>query len=67
MLYTILLETENSSNESKNFAVLANRVMGMKTDRPAQTVERVRSRTLPNKPSKKVTWGDMRKSATFSM
>ncbi|VDK64921.1 unnamed protein product, partial [Cylicostephanus goldi] len=65
MLFTILLETENTSEESKNFAILADRVMG-KGDKPAQPETRIRSRTLPNKPVKRVSWDDLRKSATFS-
>ncbi|VDO40629.1 unnamed protein product [Haemonchus placei] len=67
MLYTVLLETDSQDEESRQFAILASRIMGTKNRRSAVTVTRIRSRTLPNKPSKKVTWSDMRKSATFSL
>uniref|UniRef100_A0A7I4Y8Y2 EF-hand_13 domain-containing protein n=1 Tax=Haemonchus contortus TaxID=6289 RepID=A0A7I4Y8Y2_HAECO len=65
MLYTVLLETDSQDEDSRQFAALASRIMGTKNRRSAVTVTRIRSRTLPNKPSKKVTWSDMRKSATF--
>ncbi|ETN72730.1 hypothetical protein NECAME_13750, partial [Necator americanus] len=67
MLFTVLLETDSFTEETKNFASLAHRVMGTKETRKQEPLVRVRSRTLPNKPTKKVTWGDLRKSATFSI
>lgn len=67
MLFTVLLESDCFTEEGRQFVALANKVMGTKDKKPAEPVVRNRSRTLPNKPAKKVTWGDMRKSATFSM
>ncbi|KAL6734815.1 hypothetical protein Aduo_005315 [Ancylostoma duodenale] len=67
MLFTVLLETDNVGNDSADFTAIAQRVMGTKQSRKPEPMVRIRSRTLPNKPTKKVTWGDMRKSATFSI
>ncbi|VDM55235.1 unnamed protein product [Angiostrongylus costaricensis] len=68
MLFTVLLETDGTTQQAKDFAVLASLVMGTNEKRPAESDSaRIRSRTLPCKPVKKVTWGDTRKSATFSI
>ncbi|KAK6026533.1 hypothetical protein OSTOST_07488, partial [Ostertagia ostertagi] len=69
MLYTVILETDSLSEETRQFANLAGRIMGAKNKSPVVVVSRIRSKTLPDKSTtpKKVTWSDMRKSATFSV
>ncbi|KAJ1374001.1 hypothetical protein KIN20_036583 [Parelaphostrongylus tenuis] len=54
MLFIVLLETDETTQEAKDFAVLANHIMGINERRPTQDQSaRFRSRTLPCKPAKR--------------
>ncbi|CAI4224184.1 unnamed protein product [Auanema sp. JU1783] len=68
MLFTLLLETDADNEAYKRFSYLAKKTINTKVDNEIEEPAPVkhRSKTLPNKQKRTVTWQDMRKSATFS-